>query len=142
INNGVYRAGFSASQEAYEEACSLLFRELLRWEETLGKQRFTTGSTLTEADIALFTTLIRFDTVYYSHFKCNLHRIQDLPNLWGFTRDIYQMPEVKAVVHLDQIKTHYYWSQENVNPTRIVPLGPTIDFDQPHDRAKRFEGKR
>ncbi len=138
INNGVYRAGFSSSQEAYEEAARTLFRELERWEKILGTQRFATGNRLTEADIALFTTLIRFDTVYYAHFKCNVHRIQDLPNLWGFTRDIYQIPEVRSVVHLDHIKTHYYWSQENVNPTRIVPLGPTIDFDLPTDRAARF----
>lgn len=136
INNGVYRAGFATSQHAYEEACKTLFAELGKWEMTLGAQRFTCGNTFTEADIALFTTLVRFDLVYYAHFKCNLHRIQDLPNLWGFLRDIYQRPEVRANVSFDHIKTHYYWSQENVNPHRIVPLGPTIDFDAPHDRAR------
>ncbi|MGH7285032.1 MAG: glutathione S-transferase family protein [Polyangiaceae bacterium] len=136
INNGVYRAGFATTQGAYEDACKTLFAELGKWEKILSEQRFTCGNVMTEADIALFTTLIRFDVVYYAHFKCNLHRIQDLPSLWGFLRDVYQRPEVRANVHLDQIKTHYYWSQENVNPRRLVPLGPTIDFDAPHDRAR------
>lgn len=135
INNGVYRAGFATSQAAYEDACKTLFAELGKWDSILAKQRFTCGSELTEADLALFTTLIRFDLVYYAHFKCNVARIQDMPSLWGFLRDVYQRPEVRANVRLDHIKTHYYWSQENVNPHRIVPLGPTIDFDAPHDRA-------
>ncbi|MEO8874545.1 MAG: glutathione S-transferase family protein [Polyangiaceae bacterium] len=136
INNGVYRAGFATAQKPYEEACQKLFAALAEQERILAAQRFTCGNDLTEADLALFTTLLRFDVVYYSHFKCNLHRIQDLPNLWGFLRDIYQRPVVKAVCHLDHIKTHYYWSQNNVNPTRIVPLGPNVDYDAPHDRAR------
>jgi putative glutathione S-transferase len=136
INNGVYRAGFATSQKAYEEACQKLFAALSEQERVLSTQRFLCGSELTEADIALFTTLLRFDLVYYAHFKCNLHRIQDLPNLWGFLRDIYQRPAVRGVCQLDQIKTHYYWSQENVNPRRLVPLGPNIDFDLPHDRGR------
>jgi putative glutathione S-transferase len=136
INNGVYRTGFATSQKAYEEACQKCFSALAEQENILSKQRFTCGNDLTEADVALFTTLLRFDLVYYAHFKCNLHRIQDLPNLWGFSRDIYQRPAVRAVCHLDQIKTHYYWSQDNVNPRRIVPLGPNIDLDSAHDRAR------
>ena len=136
INNGVYRAGFAATQEAYEDACRTLFAELGKWEKILSGQRFTCGNVFTEADIALFTTLIRFDVVYYAHFKCNVHRIQDLPSLWGFLRDVYQRPDVKRNVRFDHIKTHYYWSQENVNPRRLVPLGPTIDFDAPHDRTR------
>ncbi len=134
INNGVYRSGFSTTQDAYEAACRELFAALDRCEETLGKQRYLCGEALTLADIALFTTLLRFDLVYYAHFKCNLRRIQDYPNLWGYLREIYQRPEVRATCHLGEIKTHYYWSQDNVNPTRIVPLGPMIDLDGPHGR--------
>ena len=134
INNGVYRSGFATTQEAYESACRQLFVALDRCEDTLGKQRYLCGERLTLADVALFTTLLRFDLVYYAHFKCNLRRIQDYPNLWGYLREIYQRPEVRATCHLDEIKTHYYWSQDNVNPTRIVPIGPTIDLDGPHGR--------
>jgi putative glutathione S-transferase len=134
INNGVYRSGFATTQEAYETACNQLFAALDRCEETLGKQRYLCGETLTLADIALFTTLLRFDLVYYAHFKCNRRRIQDYPHLWGYLRAIYQRPEVRATCHLGEIKTHYYWSQNNVNPTRIVPVGPTIDLDGAHGR--------
>lgn len=135
INDGVYRAGFSGSQEAYEEACTALFAALDEWDAVLGRQRYLCGDALTEADVALFTTLLRFDVVYYAHFKCNVRRIQDYPNLSGYLRDIYQMPAVRPTCRLDQIKTHYYWSQTTVNPTRIVPLGPSLDLDAPHDRA-------
>jgi putative glutathione S-transferase len=141
INNGVYRAGFAHSQEAYDEAVTECFAALDHWNEVLGRQRYLCGDALTEADVAMFTTLLRFDVVYYSHFKCNVRRIQDYPNLWGFLRDLYQRPEIRPTCHLDHIKTHYYWSQTTVNPTRIVPRGPTIDLDAPHDRA-RFAGTR
>jgi putative glutathione S-transferase len=136
INDGVYRAGFATTQAAYEHACNALFTALDHWEGVLGKQRYLCGSVLTEADIAMFTTLLRFDVVYYAHFKCNVRRIQDYPNLWGYLRDIYQMPDVKKTCRLDQIKTHYYWSQTTVNPHRVVPVGPTIDLEGPHGRER------
>jgi putative glutathione S-transferase len=136
VNNGVYRAGFAGTQSAYEEACRGLFEALDHWDAVLGKQRFMCGDVMTEADVAMFTTCLRFDLVYYSHFKCNVRRMQDYPNLWGFVRDVYQMPAVRPTCNLEHIKVHYYWSQENVNPTRIVPLGPTLPLDAPHDRAR------
>ncbi len=137
FNNGVYRAGFATKQEAYDEACRELFAALDHWEGVLAKQRFLCGDALTEADVAMFTTLLRFDVVYYAHFKCNLRRVQDYPNLGAYLRDIYQRPEVKKTCRLDQIKLHYYWSQTTVNPHRIVPLGPPLDaLDAPHDRAR------
>lgn len=136
INNGVYKAGFATEQGAYEEAVEALFDALDHWERVLGRRRFTCGATLTEADVALFTTLLRFDLVYYAHFKCNVRRLQDYPNLWGFTRDVYQIPAVHRTCRLDHIKTHYYWSQTTVNPHRIVPVGPTLDLDSPHDRVR------
>lgn len=138
INDGVYRAGFAHSQEAYEDAVTKLFAALDRNEAVLGKQRFLCGDVMTEADVALFTTLLRFDIVYYAHFKCNVRRIQDYPNLWGFLRDVYQMPDVKKTCRLDHIKTHYYWSQPTVNPTRIVPVGPdgyAEALETPHGRG-------
>ena len=138
INDGVYRAGFAHSQEAYEDAVTKLFAALDRNEAVLGKQRYLCGDVLTEADVALFTTLLRFDLVYYAHFKCNVRRIQDYPNLWGFLRDVYQMPDVKETCQLDHIKTHYYWSQTTVNPTRIVPVGPAgyaEALETPHGRG-------
>lgn len=138
INDGVYRAGFAASQEAYEDAVTKLFAALDRNEALLGKQRYLCGDVMTEADVALFTTLLRFDVVYYAHFKCNVRRIQDYPNLWGFLRDIYQMPDVKKTCRIDHIKTHYYWSQTTVNPTRIVPVGPAgylEALETPHGRG-------
>ena len=138
INNGVYRAGFATSQSAYDEACTKLFEALDHWERVLGTQRYLCGDVMTEADVAMFTTCLRFDLVYYAHFKCDIRRMQDYPNLWGFVRDVYQMPAVRPTCNLEHIKVHYYWSQENVNPTRIVPLGPTLPLDAPHDRATRF----
>lgn len=136
FNNGVYRAGFSSSQEAYEKACRDVFGALERCEAILASQRYLCGSELTEADIAFFTTCLRFDLVYYAHFKCNIRRLQDHPNVWGFLRDLYQRPAIKKTCELDHIKTHYYWSQTTVNPTRIVPLGPSIDLESPHDRDR------
>ena len=136
INNGVYRAGFATKQGAYEAAVRELFDALDHWDAVLGKQRYLCGNVLTEADVALFTTLLRFDLVYYAHFKCNVRRIADYPSLFGYLRDIYQMPAVKKTCHLEHIKTHYYWSQTTVNPHRIVPVGPTLDLDAPHDRAR------
>jgi putative glutathione S-transferase len=136
INNGVYRAGFATTQAAYEEACLELFAALDHWEAVLATQRYLCGAVLTEADLALFATLLRFDVVYYAHFKCNVRRIADYPNLWGYLRDIYQMPDVKKTCRLDQIKTHYYWSQPTVNPHRVVPLGPTIELEGPHGRER------
>lgn len=138
INDGVYRAGFAGSQAAYEEAVNGVFAGLDRNEAVLGRQRYLCGDTLTEADVALFTTLLRFDIVYFSHFKCNVRRIQDYANLWGFLRDVYQIPEVKKTCRLDHIKTHYYWSQTTVNPTRIVPVGPAdyaAALETPHGRG-------
>jgi len=134
INNGVYRAGFATTQEAYEEAVTELFENLDHWETVLDKQRYLCGDRLTEADICMFTTLLRFDPVYYVHFKCNLRRIVDYSNLWGYLRDLYQHPGVKETCNLDHIKRHYYKSHPKVNPTRIVPKGPIIDFDAPHNR--------
>jgi putative glutathione S-transferase len=138
-NDGVYRTGFARSQAAYEHACRAVFEQLDRCEQVLSDRRFLCGATLTEADIAMFTTSFRFDTVYYSHFKCNLHRLADYPNVWGFVRDVYQMPAVKRTCRLDHIKTHYFWSQTTVNPSRIIPLGPPIDFDSPHHRNRMHQ---
>jgi glutathionyl-hydroquinone reductase len=138
INNGVYRAGFATTQEAYEEAVTELFENLDHWETVLGKQRYLCGDRLTEADICMFTTLLRFDAVYYVHFKCNLRRIVDYPNLWGYLRDLYQHPGVKETCNLDHIKRHYYKSHPKVNPTRIVPKGPIINFEAPHNRDTQF----
>jgi glutathionyl-hydroquinone reductase len=137
INNGVYRAGFATSQDAYEEAAYGVFEALDKLEKRLSQQRYLVTGQITEADWRLFTTLVRFDTVYYSHFKCNLRRIADYPNLWNYTRDLYQMPGIAETVSIDHIKRHYYGSQRQVNPTGIVPIGPSIDFTAPHDR-KRF----
>ncbi len=136
VNNGVYRCGFATTQHAYEEAFDVLFSTLDELEARLGRQRYLVGERLTEADWRLFTTLVRFDAVYYSHFKCNLRRIIDYPNLWGFARDLYQVPGVTETVSLAQIKRHYYASHANINPTRIVPKGPAIDFGGPHGRDR------
>lgn len=135
INNGVYKAGFARSQAAYESAVHPLFAALAHWDQVLAAQRFTCGAQLTEADICLFTTLFRFDAVYHGHFKCNLRRIIDLPNLWGFVRDVYQTPGVASTCRLDHIKTHYYRSHVHINPSGVVPAGPVIDFDAPHGRG-------
>lgn len=136
INNGVYRAGFATSQSAYDEAVTELFKALDHWEKVLEKQRYLCGEQITEADWCMFTTLFRFDAVYYVHFKCNLHRIVDYSNLWNYLKDLYQQPGVKETCHLDHIKRHYYKSHPKVNPTRIVPKGPLIDFDAPHNRKQ------
>jgi len=136
VNNGVYRAGFATSQEAYEEAFRAVFRVLDELERRLSGQRYLVGSDITEADWRLFTTLVRFDAVYYSHFKCNLRRIIDHPNLSNYLRDLYQQAGVAATVNMDHIKRHYYGSQRHVNPTGIVPLGPQLDFLAPHDRNR------
>lgn len=125
INDGVYRAGFATKQRPYDEAVRQLFEALDHWNGVLGKQRYLCGDVFTEADVAMFTTLLRFDLVYYAHFKCNVRRIQDYQHLWGFLRDVYQKPEVKKTCDLEHIKVHYYWSQTTVNPTRIVPAGPS-----------------
>ena len=136
VNNGVYRAGFATTQEAYEEAVGPLFASLDWLEDRLSGQRYLTGSTITEADWRLVTTLFRFDPVYVGHFKCNLKRIADYPNLFAYTRDLYQQPGIAETVRLDHIKAHYYGSHESINPTRIVPKGPEIDFGSPHDRGR------
>ena len=138
VNNGVYKAGFATAQHAYEAAFDALFRTLAAIETLLSSQRYLAGDRVTEADWRLFTTLVRFDAVYYSHFKCNLRRIIDYPNLWIYTRDLYQAPGVADTVSLEQIKRHYYSSHVRINPTRIVPKGPAIDFAAPHDRALKF----
>jgi len=136
INNGVYRAGFATSQDAYEEAFKQLFAALDTLEDRLSRQRYLTGSSLTEADWRLFTTLLRFDPVYVGHFKCNLRRIADYPNLWNYTRELYQVPGVASTVNMEHIKGHYYRSHKTINPTGIVPTGPEIDFTAPHDRDR------
>ena len=136
INNGVYKAGFATTQSAYEEAFGALFSALDEVEKRLGRQRYLVGGTITEADWRLFTTLVRFDAVYYSHFKCNLRRLIDCRNLWSYTRDLYQVPGIASTVSLDHIKRHYFMSHTSINPTRIVPEGPAIDFSQPHDRGR------
>jgi putative glutathione S-transferase len=140
VNNGVYRAGFATSQQAYEEAFDELFGELDRLEQLLGANRYLTGEYLTEADIRLFTTLIRFDAVYYGHFKCNLRRIADYPNLSNWLREIYQWPGIAETVSFEHIKNHYYGSHKTINPTGIVPKGPAQDFTAVHDR-ERLKGK-
>jgi putative glutathione S-transferase len=133
VNNGVYKAGFATTQEAYEEAVVPLFDTLDWLEDRLCRRRYLAGERLTEADIRLFTTLVRFDPVYHGHFKCNIRRLVDYPRLWALTREIYQMPEVRRTVNFDHIKRHYYMSHRSVNPTGIVPVGPEIDFDEPVD---------
>ena len=136
INNGVYRAGFATTQAAYEEAFDMLFAALDAIDERLATQRYLVCNVLTEADIRLFTTLIRFDAVYVGHFKCNLRRIADYPNLSAYLRDLYQTPGFGETVDFDQIKRHYYVSHPHINPTRIVPRGPALDFSAPHDRER------
>lgn len=140
VNNGVYRAGFATSQQAYEEAFDDVFAELDRLEQLLGANRYLAGEYLTEADIRLFTTLIRFDAVYHGHFKCNLRRIADYPNLSNWLREMYQWPGIAETVDFEHIKHHYYGSHKTINPTGIVPKGPVQDFTAPHDRA-RLNGK-
>ncbi|WP_405227098.1 glutathione S-transferase family protein [Lentisalinibacter sediminis] len=134
LNNGVYKSGFATTQEAYEEAVYPLFETMDWLEERLAGSRWLVGNTLTEADIRLFTTLVRFDPVYHGHFKCNVRRLTEYPNLWGFTRDLYQYREIRETVNFEHIKKHYYASHETINPTRIVPVGPDLDFEAPHGR--------
>lgn len=136
INNGVYRSGFATSQAAYEEAVTELFEALDHWESVLSQQRYLCGDRLTEADICMFTTLLRFDPVYHGHFKCNLKRIVDYPNLWNYLKDVYQFPGIQDTCNLEHIKRHYYASHTQINPTGIVPKGPLIDFSAPHDRDR------
>ncbi|RME97251.1 MAG: glutathione S-transferase family protein [Alphaproteobacteria bacterium] len=136
VNNGVYRAGFATTQAAYEEAFRELFETLDWLEGILGTQRYLAGSRVTEADWRLFTTLVRFDPVYVGHFKCNLRRIEDYPNLSNYLRDLFQQPGIAETVNMEHIKRHYYGSHKTINPTGIVPLGPEIDYWRPHDRAR------
>ena len=136
VNNGVYKAGLATTQAAYEEAVAPLFDSLDWLEARLTSRRYLMGDRLTEADIRLFPTLARFDVAYYGHFKCNLRRIVDYPNLWNYLRELYQVPGVAETVNLDHIKRHYYGSHRNVNPTGIVPIGPVLDFNAAHDRGR------
>lgn len=135
VNNGVYKAGFATTQSAYDEAIVPLFDTLEFLEQRLSTQRYLTGKDITEADWRLFTTLVRFDPVYVGHFKCNLRRIADYPNLSAYTRDLYQQPGVAATINMQHIKDHYYASHESINPSRVIPTGPFIDYTMPHNRA-------
>ncbi|WP_366554584.1 glutathione S-transferase family protein [Aquibaculum sediminis] len=135
VNNGVYKAGFATRQAAYEEAVTDLFETLDDLEARLGRQRYLAGERQTEADWRLFTTLLRFDPVYVGHFKCNLRRLVDYPNLWAYTRELYQVPGVAETVNFHHIKHHYYGSHDTINPTGVVPLGPLLDLEAPHGRG-------
>jgi putative glutathione S-transferase len=136
VNNGVYKAGFATTQEAYEEPVTRLFETLDMLEARLAKGRYLFGDRQTEADWRLFTTLVRFDPVYVGHFKCNIRQIADYPNLSGYLRDLYQVSGVAETVHFDHIKGHYYRSHKTINPTGIVPVGPVIDLNTPHGRER------
>jgi putative glutathione S-transferase len=136
VNNGVYRAGFATTQAAYGEAVTALFAALDKLEDRLAARRYLTGAAITEADWRLFPTLVRFDPVYFGHFKCNKRRIVDYPNLWGYVRDLYQQPGISETVDIELIKQHYYGSHKTINPHLIVPVGPAIDYGAPHDRAR------
>jgi len=136
VNNGVYRAGFATSQNAYEEAFAAVFAALDELDERLASQRYLAGPVVTEADWRLFPTLVRVDAVYHGHFKCNLRRVADYPNLSNYLRDLHQQPGIAATVNMDHIKRHYYGSQRQVNPSGIVPVGPQLDFAAPHDRGR------
>jgi glutathionyl-hydroquinone reductase len=141
INNGVYRAGFATGKDAYEEAFGEVFSALDTLEDRLSRQRYLVGDRITEADWRLFTTLVRFDPVYVGHFKCNLKRIADYPNLSNYLRELYQVPGIAETVNMLHIKAHYYGSHATINPTGIVPIGPQIDHSGPHDRG-RFRAER
>lgn len=141
VNNGVYRAGFATTQEAYDRAYAALFATLDQLEERLGTQRYLVGDSSTEADWRLLTTLLRFDAVYYSHFKTNKQHLWDYPNLSNYVRDLYQVPGVAETLNMDHIKRHYYGSQSTINPTGIVPAGPELDFNAAHDRDRFDERK-
>lgn len=134
VNNGVYKSGFATTQEAYEEAVVPLFETLDFLEQRLSESRYLIGDQITEADWRLFTTLVRFDPVYVGHFKCNIRRIADYPNLSGYVRDLYQQPGVADTVNMQHIKNHYYASHESINPSRVIPVGPEIDFSIAHNR--------
>jgi putative glutathione S-transferase len=136
VNNGVYKAGFATTQDAYEEAVTALFASLDWLEERLSRQRYLVADRLTEADWRLFTTLVRFDPVYVGHFKCNLRRIVDYPHLWAYTCELYQLPGIAETVHMGHIKRHYYGSHGTINPTGIVPKGPLLDLGEPHGRGR------
>ncbi len=136
VNDGVYRAGFATTQDSYEEAFDALFARLDWLEDRLADRRFLLGSDITEADIRLYPTLARFDAVYHYHFKCNLRRLSDYPNLWGYARDLYSRPAFGGTTNFDHIKRHYFMTHPTINPTRIVPKGPLIDWEAPHDRAR------
>ncbi len=138
VNNGVYRAGFATTQSAYEEAFDQLFDTMDELEALLSRQRYLVGDQLTEADWRLFTTLVRFDAVYYNHFKTNKKRLIDYPNLWAYTRELYQVPGVAETVNMDHIKYHYFGSHKSINPTGVVPKGPDIDFMLPHARERIY----
>ncbi|MFT6022141.1 MAG: putative glutathione S-transferase [Ascidiaceihabitans sp.] len=135
LNNGVYRCGFATTQAAYDEAVGPLFDTLNWLEDRLRTRRYLMGDTLTEADWRLFTTLVRFDPVYHLHFKCNQKRIVDYPNLWAYTRELFQMNGVAATVNMDHIVRHYHYSHDSINPHRIIPINPSIDFLEPHGRT-------
>ena len=141
LNNGVYKSGFATTQAAYEAAVVPLFETLDWLEQRLTQSRYLMGDTLTEADIRLFTTLVRFDPVYYGHFKCNIRRLSDYRNLWSYTRDIYQLPGIARTVDFGHIKRHYYMSHRHINPPGIVPVGPVLDFDAPGERERGIETK-
>jgi putative glutathione S-transferase len=134
INNGVYRAGFARSQEAYDRAVDELFDALDHWDEVLADQRYLAGDRLTEADICMFTTLVRFDQVYHTHFMCNKQHIHEYDNLWPYLRDLYQTPGVAETVNMSHIKEHYYTTHPDVTPSRIIAAGPDLDFEAEHDR--------
>ena len=134
LNNGVYKAGFATTQPAYDSAVSALFETMDWLESHLSDNRFLLGDTITEADWRLFPTLVRFDPVYHGHFKCSLRRLVDYPNLWSYTRHLYQMPGIKETVNFDHIRRHYHYSHTTINPHRIVPMAPALDFDAPHGR--------
>ena len=135
VNNGVYKAGFATTQEAYEAGVMPLFDSLDWLEDRLSQSRYLMGDRLTEADWRLWTTLIRFDPVYHLHFKCNRKRIVDYPNLWAFTRELYQMEGIAQTVKMDHIVHHYHYSHETINPNRIIPINPVLDYDAPHGRG-------
>ncbi len=138
INNGVYRCGFANTQAAYEKAFTRLFNQLDKTEQLLSTQRYLLGKQITEADWRLFTTLIRFDAVYVGHFKCNLRRISDYPNLSNYLRELYQVPGIAETVDFDYIKRHYYYSHTSINPTQIIPAGPLLNFSAAHDRDREY----
>jgi len=140
INNGVYRAGFAESQAAHEDAVGDLFDALERYDDRLADQRYLCGDDLTLADVCMFTTLYRFDEVYHTHFKCNVASLTDFEHLWGYLRELYQLPGVAATCHMDHVKEHYYRSHEHLNPAGLVPVGPDPDFDAPHDRERLAGG--